>query len=326
MGKTDIRTNEYMADNARFADLFNFFLHDGKQVINPDKLREMDRTALALPFGDNQDISETVQKYRDVFKLLAAMEDDEAIYILLGVEDQTNVHYAMPVRSMFYDAAQYVKQVEDAAKRHRRKKNESNKNAENGEIENVSHSSSEFLSGFYKEDKLIPVITLVVYWSPDKWDGPQSIHEMLAISDGSLLKFIPDYKINLLELGEIKDIDFKKFQTSLAEVFQFIKYSKDDEKLENIVSENSEFTHMDRRTVELINTVTNLELEITEDKEELNMCLAIEEMKKKAREEERKELIEEMLKNGMSVEAISKFCNLPIETVRSISEKNLTVV
>ncbi len=59
---------------------------------------------------------------------------------------------------------------------------------------------------------------------------------------------------------------------------------------------------------------------------EAKMCLAIEEMKKKAREEQRKELIEEMLKNGMSVEAISKFCNLPIETVRSISEKNLTVV
>ncbi len=312
MGKTDIKTNEYMTDNNRFADLFNFFLYDGEQVIVPENLMEMDRTALALPYGEGQNTSEAVQKYRDVFKMMAAMEDDRATYILLGVEDQTTVHYAMPVRNMFYDAAQYIKQIEDTAKKHRREKE--------------YRSGAEFLSGFCKDDKLTPVITLVVYWSPDKWDGPQSIHEMLDLGDENILKFIPDYKINLLELGAIKDIYFKKFTTSLAEVFQFIKYSKDSKKLKTIVNENNEFTHLDRRTVEVINAVTKLEIEITEDREEVDMCLAIEEMKKEAREEEREELIVNMLRNGMSIEDVSKYCNLAEEIVRTISEKNLATV
>ncbi len=345
MGRIDIITNEYMSDNDRFADLFNFFLYNGKQVILPDMLREMDRTALALPYGDERNSSEAVQKYRDVFKLLAAMEDDKASYILLGVEDQASVHYAMPVRNMFYDATQYVKQVEDTTKRHRKKKNENRRSEEIPGNEKESRSSAEFLSGFYKEDRLTPVITLVVYWSPDKWDGPHSIHEMLTTDDEEILGFIPDYKINLLELGSIKDIDFKKFRTSLAEAFQFIKYSKDKKRLETIVSENDEFTHLDRRTVEVINSVTKLDLEITENKEEVNMCLAIEQMKEEAREEVRKsmclaieqmkeeareegqnEIIGKMLRKGKSAEEISELLDIPLEKVKKVGEKNLTIV
>ena len=41
--------------------------------------------------------------------------DDEAAYILLGSENQTDIHYAMPVRNIIYDALQYGKQVADIA-------------------------------------------------------------------------------------------------------------------------------------------------------------------------------------------------------------------
>ena len=43
------------------------------------------------------------------------MQEDEAAYILLGIENQTDIHYAMPVRNMIYDALQYGKQVADTA-------------------------------------------------------------------------------------------------------------------------------------------------------------------------------------------------------------------
>ena len=39
------------------------------------------------------------------------VKDDHAAYILLGIENQQKVHYAMPVRNMLYDALQYDKQV-----------------------------------------------------------------------------------------------------------------------------------------------------------------------------------------------------------------------
>ena len=112
MGRKDALINEYMSDNERFADIFNFLIYDGRQVIDPKKLRELDRTELALPYGDGAKKSDVIQKYRDVFKLLAAMEDDDAAYLLLGVEDQSHVHYAMPARNMLYDAAQYDKSSE----------------------------------------------------------------------------------------------------------------------------------------------------------------------------------------------------------------------
>ena len=39
------------------------------------------------------------------------MEDENADYLLLGIENQTEIHYAMPVRNMIYDALQYGNQV-----------------------------------------------------------------------------------------------------------------------------------------------------------------------------------------------------------------------
>ena len=150
MGAADSKTNEYMSDNNRFADLFNYFLYDGEQVIDPDNLRELDPSAVALPYGDGAKSSDVIQKYRDVFKLLAAMEDDNAEYLLLGVEDQTHVHYAMPVKDMLYDAAQYAKQVEQTAKINR---------ANSKDSQASKPGSDEFLSGFYKEDKLIATKT-----------------------------------------------------------------------------------------------------------------------------------------------------------------------
>ena len=55
-------------------------------------------------------------------------------------------------------------------------------------------TSEEFLSGFHKGDRLIPVITAVILSDPDEWDAPMSIHEMPDV-DVALLPFIPDYRI-----------------------------------------------------------------------------------------------------------------------------------
>ncbi len=282
MGRKDALTNEYMSDSEHFADIFNFFLYDGRQVIDPGKLKELDRTAVALPYGDDIEKPDVVQKYRDVFKMLAAMEDDNAAYLLLGVEDQEYVHYAMPVKNMLYDAAQYSKQVEQAAKKHRKRKDV---------------TGDEFLSGFRKEDKLIPVITLVIYWSPNEWDGPKSIHEMLSVNEKELLKFVPEYRINLITPKDIDDNDFRKFHTTLAEALQFIKYSKRKTELKTIVDNDTDFERLDRRTVELINEVTGAGIKIPESAKEVNVCQAIRDMEKEAVEKNMVESIKNLMKN-----------------------------
>ena len=125
MGKPDIVTKAYMRKSNIFADAFNYLIYNGRKVINPEKLTEVDSTEIAISFGAKKERKEAkeitemtedpVQKYRDILKTAAVMQESETYYLLLGIENQTDIHYAMPVRNMIYDALQYGKQVTDTA-------------------------------------------------------------------------------------------------------------------------------------------------------------------------------------------------------------------
>ena len=52
--------------------------------------------------------------------MTTVMTDDKAAYVLFGVEAQTDIHYAMPVRNVIYDALQYGRQVTEISKRNRK--------------------------------------------------------------------------------------------------------------------------------------------------------------------------------------------------------------
>ena len=218
MGMTDTVTKEYMRGNKVFADAFNYLIYGGEQVVKPALLQELDTTEIAIPFALDEEentTEEAVQKYRDVLKSTVIMQDAKASYILLGVENQTDVHYAMPVRNIIYDALQYGKQVSEVAKKH--------KNQSDGK----RHNRGEYLSGFYKEDRIRPVITLVIHFGANKWDGPLSLYEMMDLEDEKLLEFVQDYRIFLIDPYKLTDNDLEKFSSSLGDVLGYIKYSKD---------------------------------------------------------------------------------------------------
>ena len=123
MGMADAVTKQYMKENTVFADAFNFLLYNGENVIQPQTLRELDTTEVVIPFtvddkGKKQ--AQAVQKYRDILKMTTVMTDDKAAYVLFGVEAQTDIHYAMPVRNVIYDALQYGRQVTEISKRNRK--------------------------------------------------------------------------------------------------------------------------------------------------------------------------------------------------------------
>jgi len=161
-----------MRNPAIFADAFNKFLYHGKQVIQPENLTELDSTEITLPYGEGG-AAVPEQKYRDVLKLV--MTDGNMSYCILGSGLQSAIHYAMPVKNMLYDAMQLAHQVTEAAQSHRRKKN--NKDSK------YKPSSDEYLNGFYKTDKLLPVITLTIFWGAEEWDGSLSLREMYATTD-----------------------------------------------------------------------------------------------------------------------------------------------
>ena len=270
MGAADTVTKAYMRENAIFADAFNYLIYGGRRVIDPNSLKELDTTEIALPFGDDK-TDEAVQKYRDILKSAVIKEDKDAAYVLLGIENQTDIHYAMPVRNLIYDALQYGKQVSDVSAKHR-------KESGNG------HNRGEYLSGFYKEDRLTPVITLVVHFGADAWDGPLSLHEMMSVDKPEIMQMVPDYRIQLIDPARMKPEDLMKFETSLREVMGYIKYSKDKEGMKTYMAGNSR-TMLERTAAQVIKAITNTPIEIPEGLEEVNVCEAIEEMMKDSKAE-----------------------------------------
>ena len=199
------------------------------------------------------------------------MQDENAAYLLLGIENQSDVHYAMPVKNLVYDTLHYAKQVQEAANSHRKAK------------DYKEHGKGEFLSGFYKEDKLIPVITLVIFFSPDEWDGPTSLYEMMNVKDERILSLVPDYQIHLIVPAGLSDEELEKFHSSLKEVLGFIKYANDMKKMDRIVHGN--FHKLRREEIEVLNQCVNVKLELKDGEETVDVCKAWEDMKREAAKE-----------------------------------------
>lgn len=201
------------------------------------------------------------------------MTDEHTAYVLLGIENQDSVHYAMPVKNMIYDALAYAEQVRKAAASHKKAKDYKN------------HSPGEYLSGFYKEDRLVPVITLVLFFSAEKWDGPMSLHDMLEVDDERILSLVENYRIHLIAPAYLIEEDLTKFHSSLREVLAFIKCSTDKQQLEKLVKNNKRFTALDRNAAMVINACTSAEFKINPKQEVVDVCKAIAEIRDEGRTE-----------------------------------------
>lgn len=271
MSKKDTVTKAFMRENTVFADAFNYLIFNGKKVIQPERLQELDTTELVqlIAKGKNNK-NESVQKYRDILKAAVIMEDENADYLLLGIENQTEIHYAMPVRNMIYDALQYGNQVAAIAAQNVKEKK--------------APTRAEFLSGFYKADKLRPVITLVLHFGADPWDGATSLHEMMYFPLEEMRTFIQDYKIHLIDPVALEPDELEKFSTSLREVLGCIKYSKDKEKLSSFIRNNTRMM-LEINAARVIQAITNITLDLSEEVEEVDMCKAIDDMMQDSREE-----------------------------------------
>ena len=336
MGVKDTITKDYMNDPYVFADAFNYLMYHGEPVILPEKLHPLDTTVIGVPYGEDGAVV-PVQKYRDGMKYFSGMTDDTAAYLLLGVELQSRVHYAMPVKDMLYDALQYAAQVEEAAKTHRREIKEKKNVLPNDAKEKKKPNGGEYLSGFYKDDKLIPTITLVIFFSSEKWDGPVRLHEMFAVSNEKILEYIPDYKINLITPEKLSDAQLDQFHTSLREVLLFIKYSKDKEKLYNLVKNDARFHNIKQKAGRVINAITGAGLMMDESVEYVDMCKAIQDMREEAkltgkqegreegreegRQKEKEEIIIRMLKkNIFTYKEIAEIVKTSEEKVKEIEK------
>ena len=160
---------DYFLVKDRFADMFNAAIFHGEQVLLASLLRDADADSSTVFDLDSHEIL-AVNRGRDCLC--------NAVFIILGLENQSSTDYIMPLRNFFYDAITYNKQ-------YRLYKDESKKNRK-------------------VRFKLIPVMTLTFYHGKDKWTGPRSLLDMMDIPDE--LKNIDLNNWNAY-IVDIKDID-----------------------------------------------------------------------------------------------------------------------
>ena len=53
MGRIDTETKAFMSNPSRFADAFNYLIYGGKPVIDPNELKPLDTTEIAIPYGND---------------------------------------------------------------------------------------------------------------------------------------------------------------------------------------------------------------------------------------------------------------------------------
>ena len=96
---------------------------------------------------------------------------------------------------------------------------------------------------------------------------------------------VPDYRINLIAPGEMSEEALEHFTSNFREVMQFIKYSKDTEKLSQLVEENTAFETMDRKAVRVMEKMNGMKIEKEVEEEKVNVCKAIQGIEERGRAE-----------------------------------------
>jgi urease gamma subunit len=120
--------------------------------------------------------------------------------------------------------------------------------------------------------------------------------------------------------AEMSNEEIDKFKTNLREVMLFIKYSKDKNKLNELLTGDEKFKSMDRNAAEVINTVTGSGLKLKDKEDTIDMCKAIEDMMNDSRSAANIETALRMLEKGKySIDEIAELVELPIEKVQELS-------
>lgn len=272
MGKKDITLKSYLSDTRRYADLWNGCVFQGRQIMEPASLTAVNTVV------DKADEQAVLERVADIsMKQLRG----GSFYALWIVENQTYVDYSMPVRVMLQEALAYDRQVKEI-----KKKNSAQ--AASGEV----LPPEDFLSGMKKEDSLNPVVTLVLYWGEETWQGGRSLHDIMNFGEdkelaGTLKELVPRYLIHFVNLSELEHCEY--FQTELRTLFALFGRRQDKGAFLEYLQNHEECRNIDRETGQVLQTlIHSKELKRymkKEKKEELDMCRAITELIADGKEE-----------------------------------------
>lgn len=288
MGKKDIHVSHYFSHNPFFADMANGYFFGGQQVVAPEDLKEADKELLTATMVHAKRVTrDNVKKYYTDTLI--------CIYVL---EHQDTVDYHMVLRNMLSESMEYQRQWEENKKSHLKEK--------------TLKSNAEFLSGMKKSDLFVPVISMVVYYGDEKWDGAKCLHGLLNLENvpPPLRKYIENYHIHVFDYHDYED--FGMFHTELKQVFQFLKCSRDKAQLTKMLAEHqAEYYNVSREACELLAAITHSKELLKFDKFEneenggINMCKALEDIRTEGEWTKLISMVQKKLDKGLSTAEIA---------------------
>jgi len=234
LGEKDILEKKLLMFNDVFATFVNGIMFDGEQVVKEDEL--LDIPSWSQYKGDD---SRYRFQDRDVVKL---WKKQGIVISLIGIENQDIPDEDMVFRILSYDGASYRTQLAEKASRKRR----NFESAKNIEIEEKSD--------------IFPVITFVIYYGEEEWKHKITLCERLKL-EGTITKYVSDYKVNLIDLKKMTEDDINKFKKDFRLLADYLANGS------NHTSESTELNHPEE-ICELILKLTGEIVTIPEESEE----------------------------------------------------------
>ena len=288
----DKMMKEFLENNAYFVDFFNAYFFDGQKVLKPENCEELD--------SEMNDANMDLEKHVDVIRKY----NDGNLYSAFIIENQSYVDMSMVVRAAAYEYVAYERML---------KKSKKNK----------------------VKEKLPMVHILVFYTGERPWNAARQLSELVEV-DERFESYFHDYKMNLIEITGNTSYNFN--EEDVYNLFYICRSIYD----QSIYEEKSNHFGLVKSSVlKVVKTLTDVEwldLEELEEKEAIAMCEAEKrwlEIKSKEWKAEGIELgikqgIEQgvelgqvllyktMIKNGMSVNEISKVCSISVESLKRV--------
>jgi hypothetical protein len=277
----DASTDLFWRDNKNFAEVFSKAVFNGL-FVNPDQLVDLnvaESTMLRLKDG----ATTTLKQTRDVIK---ALSSDGAWLVILGVENQTHIDFLMPFRVWELNFINVARQVDDIRKKHQAERDAVKKAKEKGEVVQERHlSEAEILSGFYSDDKLTPVITLVIYYGQEEWRSPLKLSDLFK--DSLFTGFADDMPMYLLDVRHMSKEKLDSYSPALNAFFGFLVYDHTDEFDSFIAEHNQTFSDLPDQTIDALIEITHSS-ELEKYKKDyrtakggVNVCYGIQESNKR---------------------------------------------
>lgn len=159
-------------------------------------------------------------------------------FAIIGIENQEKIDYALVLRAMGYDVGEYERQAAAIRKKVRK--------------ECKDLESGEYMYGFRKGSRLFPTVTFILYFGEEEWDGARNLHDLLDFEGipESLRELVADYRIRVIEVRKLKDTGV--FKTDVKQVFDYIRFSGDKQKLKELIENDAAYGMLDEEAYDMV--------------------------------------------------------------------------